>query len=186
MLNSAQHARSAASRLDDVIDRSALEQAREGLGGRDTEEAAHLDSERKIRKITFEVRGRRSPRNSHPYDRRHDRHPPCIAFLFLADPYSSEPPDNRSVIGGTPFGQHSDSEMARNPVYTVVPSVSVGRGPPSIHLHLLASMSSATVRERVGHGEERKLFAANFIHMGHTLPPPSPDDAAGPRTASRR
>ena len=63
MLNSAQHARSAASRLDDVIDRSALEQAREGLGGRDTEEAAHLDSERKIRKITFEVRGRRSPRN---------------------------------------------------------------------------------------------------------------------------
>ena len=35
MLNSAQHARSAASRLDDVIDRSALEQAREGLGGRD-------------------------------------------------------------------------------------------------------------------------------------------------------
>ena len=64
MLNSAQHARSAASRLDDVIDRSALEQAREGLGGRDTEEAAHLDSERKIRKITFEVRGRRSPRNS--------------------------------------------------------------------------------------------------------------------------
>ena len=69
MFNSAQHARSAASRLDDVIDRSALEQAREGLGGRDTEEAAHLDSERKIRKITFEVRGRRSPRNSHPYDR---------------------------------------------------------------------------------------------------------------------
>ena len=38
MLNSAQHARSAASRLDDVIDRSALEQAREGLGGRDIEE----------------------------------------------------------------------------------------------------------------------------------------------------
>ena len=47
MLNSAQHARSAASRLDDVIDRSALEQAREGLGGRDMEEAAHLDSESK-------------------------------------------------------------------------------------------------------------------------------------------
>ena len=42
MLNSAQHARSAASRLDDVIDRSALEQAREGLGGRDMEEAAHF------------------------------------------------------------------------------------------------------------------------------------------------
>jgi hypothetical protein len=41
--NSAQHARSAASRLDDVIDRSALEQAREGLGGRDMEEAAHLE-----------------------------------------------------------------------------------------------------------------------------------------------
>ena len=38
MLNSAQHARSAASRLDDVIDRSALEQAREGSGGRDIEE----------------------------------------------------------------------------------------------------------------------------------------------------
>ena len=37
-LNSAQHARSAASRLDDVIDRSALEQAREGSGGRDIEE----------------------------------------------------------------------------------------------------------------------------------------------------
>ena len=37
-LNSAQHARSAASRLDDVIDHSALEQAREGLGGRDIEE----------------------------------------------------------------------------------------------------------------------------------------------------
>ena len=55
MLNSAQHARSAASRLDDVIDRSALEQAREGLGGRDMEEAAHLDSESK--KNTFEVRG---------------------------------------------------------------------------------------------------------------------------------
>jgi len=46
-LNSAQHARSAASRLDDVIDRSALEQARGGLGGRDMEEAAHLDSESK-------------------------------------------------------------------------------------------------------------------------------------------
>jgi hypothetical protein len=55
MLNSVQHARSAASRLDDVIDRSALEQAREGLGGRDMEEAAHLDSESK--KSTFEVRG---------------------------------------------------------------------------------------------------------------------------------
>ena len=55
MLNSAQHARSAASRLDDVIDRSALEQAREGLGGRDMEEAAHLASEPK--KSTFEVRG---------------------------------------------------------------------------------------------------------------------------------
>ena len=57
MLNSAQHARSAASQLDDVIDRSALEQAREGLGGRDMEEeeAAHLDSESK--KNTFEVRG---------------------------------------------------------------------------------------------------------------------------------
>ena len=41
--NSAQHARSAASRLDDVIDRSALEQAREGLTGRNMEEAAHLD-----------------------------------------------------------------------------------------------------------------------------------------------
>ena len=47
MRNSAQHARSAASRLDDVIDRSALEQAREGLGGRDMEQAAHLDSEPK-------------------------------------------------------------------------------------------------------------------------------------------
>ena len=55
MLNSAQHARSAASRLDDVIDCSALEQAREGLGGRDMEEAAHLGSEPK--KSTFEVRG---------------------------------------------------------------------------------------------------------------------------------
>ena len=43
LINSAQHARSAASRLDDVIDRSALEQAREGLGGRDMEEAAHLE-----------------------------------------------------------------------------------------------------------------------------------------------
>jgi hypothetical protein len=50
MLNSAQHARSAASRLDDVIDRSALEQAREGLGGRDMEEAAH-----------FGLRGERRP-----------------------------------------------------------------------------------------------------------------------------
>ena len=79
-LNSAQHARSAASRLDDVIDRSALEQAREGLGGRDMEEAAHLDSE--CPKITFEVRGpalstqfppiRSSPRSS----------PSLIAFLF--------------------------------------------------------------------------------------------------------
>jgi hypothetical protein len=40
MLNSAQHARSAASRLrlDDVIDCSALEQAREGFGGLDIEE----------------------------------------------------------------------------------------------------------------------------------------------------
>ena len=57
MLNSAQHAWSAASRLDDVIDRSALEQAREGLllGGRDMEEAAHLGSE--PQKSTFEVRG---------------------------------------------------------------------------------------------------------------------------------
>ena len=55
MLNSAQHARSAASRLDDVIDRSALEEAREGLGGRDMEEAAHLGSE--PQKSTFEVRG---------------------------------------------------------------------------------------------------------------------------------
>ena len=41
MLNNAQHARSAVSRLDDVIDRSALEQAREGLGGRDMEEASY-------------------------------------------------------------------------------------------------------------------------------------------------
>ena len=47
MFNSAQHARSAASRLDDVIDRSALEQAREGLGGRDMEQAVHLDLEPK-------------------------------------------------------------------------------------------------------------------------------------------
>ena len=30
-----------------MIDRSALEQAREGLGGRDMEEAAHLDSQSK-------------------------------------------------------------------------------------------------------------------------------------------
>ena len=38
MLNSAQYARSAASRPDDdviILDRSALDQAREGLGGRD-------------------------------------------------------------------------------------------------------------------------------------------------------
>jgi len=63
MLNSAQHARSAASRLDDVIDRSALGQAREGLGGRDMKEAAYLGSEPK--KSTFEVRGpgSRSPHN---------------------------------------------------------------------------------------------------------------------------
>ena len=40
---------------NDVIDRSALEQAREGLGGRDMEEAAHLGS--KPKKSTFEVRG---------------------------------------------------------------------------------------------------------------------------------
>jgi len=74
MLNSAQHARSAASRLDDVIDRSALEQAREGLGGRDIEEPLIGLG---VQKSTLEVRdGRSSPRNSHPYDRRHDRHPP--------------------------------------------------------------------------------------------------------------
>ena len=37
------------TKMDDVIDRkiSTLEQAREGLGGRDMEEAAHLDSESK-------------------------------------------------------------------------------------------------------------------------------------------
>ena len=74
-LNSAQHARSAASRLDDVIDRSALEQAREGLGGRDIEEPL-IGLE--VQKSTLlEVRRSFSPpRNSHPYDRRHDRHPP--------------------------------------------------------------------------------------------------------------
>ena len=47
MLNSAQHARSAASLLDDVIDRSALEQAREELGGRDRGAAHWTDSESK-------------------------------------------------------------------------------------------------------------------------------------------
>ena len=73
-LNSAQHARSAASRLDDVIDRSALEQAREGSGGRDIEEPLIGLG---VQKSTLEDRdGRFSPRNSHPYDRRHDRHPP--------------------------------------------------------------------------------------------------------------
>ena len=66
MLNSAQHARSAASRLDDVIDRSALEQAREGLGGRDIEEPL-IGLE--VQKSTLEVRRSFSPpRNSHPYD----------------------------------------------------------------------------------------------------------------------
>jgi hypothetical protein len=53
-LNSAQHARSVASRLDDAIDRSALKQAREGLGGRDMEEAAHLDL-LGVQKSTLEV-----------------------------------------------------------------------------------------------------------------------------------
>ena len=67
MLNSAQHARSAASRLDDVIDRSALEQAREGLGGRDMEEAAHLNSESK--KSTFEVRGQAAALHAIPTPR---------------------------------------------------------------------------------------------------------------------
>ena len=64
MLNSAQHARSAASRLDDVIDRSALEQAREGLGGRDMEEAAHLDSESKRALSRGERAGALVTRNS--------------------------------------------------------------------------------------------------------------------------
>ena len=60
-LNSAQHARSAASRLDDVIDRSALEQAREGSGGRDIEE---LLIGLGVQKSTLEDRdGRLSPRN---------------------------------------------------------------------------------------------------------------------------
>ena len=74
-LNSAQHARSAASRLDDVIDRSALEQAREGLGGRDIEEPL-IGLE--VQKSTLEwcETAVSPPRNSHPYDRRHDRHPP--------------------------------------------------------------------------------------------------------------
>ena len=74
-LNSAQHARSAASRLDDVIDRSALEQAREGLGGRDIEEPL-IGLE--VQKSTLEWCETVvfSTRNSHPYDRRHDRHPP--------------------------------------------------------------------------------------------------------------
>ena len=78
-LNSAQHARSAASRLilDDVIDRSALEQAREGLGGRDIEIIEEPLIGLGVQKSTLEERdGRFSPRNSHPYDRRHDRHPP--------------------------------------------------------------------------------------------------------------
>ena len=63
MLNSAQHARSAASRLDDVIDRSALEHAREGLGGRDIEEPLIGLA---VQKSTLEVRdGSLSPpRNS--------------------------------------------------------------------------------------------------------------------------
>ena len=75
MLNSAQRARSAASRLDDVIDRSALEQAREELGGRDIEEPL-IGLE--VQKSTLEwCETAVSPlRNSHPYDRRHDRHPP--------------------------------------------------------------------------------------------------------------
>ena len=64
MLNSAQHARSAASRLDDVIDRSALEQAREGSGGRDIEEPLIGLG---VQKSTLEERdGRFSPRNYVP------------------------------------------------------------------------------------------------------------------------
>jgi hypothetical protein len=65
MLNSAQHARSAASRLNDVTDRRALEQAREGLGGRDMEEAAHLGSEPPKEHFRGERAGSRSPRNWH-------------------------------------------------------------------------------------------------------------------------
>ena len=62
MLNSVQHARSAASRLDDVIvDRSALEQAREGLGGRDIESHS-LDQQSK--RALLWVTAVRQPRNS--------------------------------------------------------------------------------------------------------------------------
>ena len=86
MLNSAQHARSAASRLDDVIDRSALEQAREGLGGRDMEEAAHLGSELGAQKEHFrgERAGSRSPRNFPPTHRRRGTLPAVCVLLFCS------------------------------------------------------------------------------------------------------
>ena len=52
------------------------------------EEAAHLGSE--PQKSTFEVRGPAAALHaiSHPHivATGHDPHPPCIAFLFLADP----------------------------------------------------------------------------------------------------
>ena len=61
MLNSAQHARSAASRQDDVIDRSALEQAREGF--RRLGYIEELLIGLRVQKSTLEVRdGRLSPR----------------------------------------------------------------------------------------------------------------------------
>jgi hypothetical protein len=96
MLNSAQHARSAASRLDGVIDRSALEQAREGLGGRDMEEAAHLDSESK--KSTFEVRGPAAALHTIPTIA---TLPDCFSVPLDPNVWTS---DNMSVTGCPPFG----------------------------------------------------------------------------------
>ena len=118
MLNSAQHARSAASRLDDVIDRSALEQAKEGLGGRDMEEAAHLDSESKRALSRGERAGALHAIPTHTIVATIATLPDCFSvslrILSYGDWY-------RQIITcvryrrNPPFGHPSDSEMARNP-----------------------------------------------------------------------
>ncbi len=87
-LNSAQHARSAASRLDDVIDRSALEQAREGLGGRDIEEPLIWTWSLESKKSTLEdetaVRHHaiRKPPFGHPSDSEMARGTPVRNFIL--------------------------------------------------------------------------------------------------------
>ena len=109
-LNSAQHARSAASRLDDVIDRSALEQAREGF--RRPGYIEELLIGLGVQKSTLEVQLLTT--TQFPPIRSSPRSPPSlIAFLFLWTLIVWT--QITCPLLAVPFLEPSDSEMARNP-----------------------------------------------------------------------